>query len=878
MAVNEEVLLDIKVQNQDALNNIEKLSAANDKLKGTLLDIKKAVEAGQITDKDAASTRAVLNAQIKENTSGIRENSKEIKTNAASVASAGDSINGMRVRVTDLQKSYNSLSASAREGSVGRAISAEMLQLNTNVNKANLSVGNFKDNIGNYAGTLGMLPKPIQDIASSAEQTLGIFSKGFGGLKSATDEYIASIALQKEAQAAAIIADEAATSAELELSIAKAAGTATSEQAAAADSLRATATAAATVATETGTGAMKLFKVALASTGIGLIVIALGALVSYFTSTNEGAKQFQRVMSGVNAVIQEGVKFMGSLGKLIVDVLTGNVKELGNDVKNIGDNWKNASGNIEKNYELGNKIADQRQKLTKAEREFSNEKIRQQGIIDVLALKIRQSDLSPAERKKAADQTLKIDNELHQKEMYFANENLRIVQLEQSVKSKKDLQAIQDAKNRVTQTIAEDNRFEQSVKNRVGRVNNTLAKAADTKEAREIKSTQTILNERGKVLDNENKTELILEENYNKRTEKIKKLYTDEISLIDKQSSFEKWTSDKIEAAKAVVFDKERKRLEDIATIRTNLLIDQMQKELKIIQLQEDEKTVIGGKTFQMQKDDLQRNYNASVEQNRLKLENDKNYVDQSDLINQQFATDSANLDNSISENRKQLWSNDIENQLTFAASGLDRETELKKQALDIQRINELKNANLTATEKENINKKYAKAERDLDRMSLQTKLSIASSTANSLAEIFGKTTQAGKVAASIGITIDSIAGSIKAFNSMAEIPVVGPALGVIAADGVIATGVQAVKQVWAVSESGTSTVPNTSSPVTSVATPGSSTIYTNLPTISSMYGSNASQNETAQIIAQSVPNPVVSVTEITTMQNVVSVKENSKL
>ena len=35
MAVNEEILLDIKVQNQDALTNIAKLTAANNELKSS---------------------------------------------------------------------------------------------------------------------------------------------------------------------------------------------------------------------------------------------------------------------------------------------------------------------------------------------------------------------------------------------------------------------------------------------------------------------------------------------------------------------------------------------------------------------------------------------------------------------------------------------------------------------------------------------------------------------------------------------------------------------------------------------------------------------------------------------------------------------------
>jgi len=143
-----------------------------------------------------------------------------------------------------------------------------------------------------------------------------------------------------------------------------------------------------------------------------------------------------------------------------------------------------------------------------------------------------------------------------------------------------------------------------------------------------------------------------------------------------------------------------------------------------------------------------------------------------------------------------------------------------KKRLLEAERQLELESAKKTGSDVDTINKKYKAKERDLDRASLEFKLNIASQTANSLAAIFGKTTKAGKAAASAGIAIDSIAGAIKAFNSMAEIPVVGPVLGAIAAAGVIATGVQSIKDVWAVSETGTTGISGGSSASTPTLPP----------------------------------------------------------
>ena len=126
-------------------------------------------------------------------------------------------------------------------------------------------------------------------------------------------------------------------------------------------------------------------------------------------------------------------------------------------------------------------------------------------------------------------------------------------------------------------------------------------------------------------------------------------------------------------------------------------------------------------------------------------------------------------------------------------------------------------------------------------------------------------------------MAIETYKGAQNAIATMGTTPW-GMILGIAQAAVITAGGVKAIANINSVSEKGESSVSSSASSAASSATQSTGTIYTNLPTISSMYGSNASQNETAQIIAQSAAAPVVSVTEITNMQNTVQVKENSKL
>ena len=80
--------------------------------------------------------------------------------------------------------------------------------------------------------------------------------------------------------------------------------------------------------------------------------------------------------------------------------------------------------------------------------------------------------------------------------------------------------------------------------------------------------------------------------------------------------------------------------------------------------------------------------------------------------------------------------------------------------------------------------------------MSSEEQLNIASSTAGSLATILGEETEAGKAMAIVQATIDTYASAQAAFKAMSGIPVVGPALGGIAAAAAVASGLANVKAI----------------------------------------------------------------------------------
>jgi len=80
---------------------------------------------------------------------------------------------------------------------------------------------------------------------------------------------------------------------------------------------------------------------AIAATGIGAIVVALGALVAYFTATEQGASQLEAIMSKLAIVTQVLTEELASIGKLLVDsfgdISKGIQEFLADPIKGLGE-------------------------------------------------------------------------------------------------------------------------------------------------------------------------------------------------------------------------------------------------------------------------------------------------------------------------------------------------------------------------------------------------------------------------------------------------------------------------------------------------------------------------------------------------------------
>jgi hypothetical protein len=138
----------------------------------------------------------------------------------------------------------------------------------------------------------------------------------------------------------------------------------------------------------------------------------------------------------------------------------------------------------------------------------------------------------------------------------------------------------------------------------------------------------------------------------------------------------------------------------------------------------------------------------------------------------------------------------DYENDLQLAQENMFAVLELERQGLEMKRQQEIEYAERIGADVEKINKKYADAEKEIDRAKTDAKLELASGFAGNLAAIFGEQTAIGKAAAVAETTINTYRSATAAYASLAPIPFVGPVLGVAAAGAAIANGLANVKRI----------------------------------------------------------------------------------
>ncbi len=182
---------------------------------------------------------------------------------------------------------------------------------------------------------------------------------------------------------------------------------------------------------------MNVLKVAMISTGIGALVVALGSLIAYFKNAEAGGDKFAKVLGTIKAVIGEVLQRVNLLGEAVFLLLKGRFKEAGEKAK---EAFKDLGKEIKAAAEAGAEAADRRDALEDKEIAFITKRQELENKI-AKAREIYSNEQSSAlEKEKAIKEAIAAQNELYSTQTALAQENLEIIKLENSTKERTNVQ------------------------------------------------------------------------------------------------------------------------------------------------------------------------------------------------------------------------------------------------------------------------------------------------------------------------------------------------------------------------------------------------------------------------------------------------------
>jgi hypothetical protein len=494
------------------------------------------------------------------------------------------------------------------------------------------------------------------------------------------------------------------------------------------------------MATETTTTSFKVMKTAIAATGIGLLVIGIGEVVSALSSFASSAEDAAAAQKELNKTIQDGADAALEGGKTYIDrqskLEVAQAKSAGKSAREI--------------YEI-------------------DKKWRQQRIDSLLRHYDDVVSIDAIAAKKSADEIkkIKIDDE--------------VAKLELEGQERKDLADKEKEKSDIAKQTALEKKKE------------AIALAKEMAAA-ELEASK-------KLIDLKNQIEVLgIEDEYKAKRKSIEQNLKKEIDEVNANEKL------KIETKNAIIAQLELKAKLDTEAANKEEQKDKLKKEeefqkelekvkleIKLAGIQDeyDKSKAQIESNYQLQFEDIDKNETYTAEQ-KLALKLALQQKENQELDKLKLDTDKKKMSDDIAELDKEIAKNstkfDIERGL------LDKKDLLLKESFDRNLINEKEyNAGVEAN---------AKARADIDKAETQAKIENAqkiSGLLSGLADVVGKETAAGKAFAIASATIDTYLAATKAYQSMSGIPIVGPALGAVAAGVAIAGGIKNVKAIMAV-------------------------------------------------------------------------------
>ena len=575
----------------------------------------------------------------------------------------------------------------------------------------------------------------------------------------------------------------------------------------------------------------KTLKGAIAATGIGALLLAIGSLISYFKSSEEGSRKLAIATEALSLIFGNLMEFAGQLGEMLVWVFENPKQALMNFVNLIKENIINRfEGLLELLPALGSAISELFSGNFSEAGKIATDAVAKVtlGVEDITD---KVSDMADS----AVEGFNKMSNAISEAvetatQLVDAQRALRNQQQELIVENAKLNQQLE-----LQQRIAEDTTLtyeeRKAALEQVGQAQVALAAnvAAQAKAEEDLLKLQI---ENANTYEEREELETQLAEATAARIEAQTALgiTQQEVGKITRELDQEEL--DRKRSINSILEDLRTANIDnELEAAREELRIaeENALAELEVLRATEEEKQAVRDEYAKL-KENLELETQAQINQklDELAAEAEQREIDRarSALVREEEAAIAEIEALGATEEQKQqlreLYAQkraDLEmttqekiNEILQAAELEDMEDPFEKAAreLEIQeqaQLAQLESLGASEAEKQKIIESFTNKRKDLaeeeakfkeniNKQATQATLDVASSAFGAVADIAGEGSELGKAAAVAQTTIDTYQAATAAYASTVGIPVVGPVLAPIAAGVAVAAGIANVNKI----------------------------------------------------------------------------------
>lgn len=553
---------------------------------------------------------------------------------------------------------------------------------------------------------------------------------------------------------------------------------------------------------------------------IAAIVLALVALYKAFTSTNDGADKMEQVMSGLGAVMDvirdRVLKVAGAIAKFFSGDFKGALADARSAVSGIGDEiaaeFQKAADATARLQEVEDAMRDLGVSRAKLNRDLAKTK---EIITD--------ENASFAEKKKAIEEVRIAEGKQTEQELENAKKKLKALQDKNNLSDKSD-EKLQEEANAQAAVYALEEKSAGDIRS-LNKQSRAIEKQEAAKAREEAqKAAEVAKAERQKLVEFTNKLTKLQQDNelalikdgYEKELKALENRIADEKrqnELSFKDKKINKDQLNQLNAALEIQGNLQRDGINEKHNKEVAAKEEAFQKELSDL----SNKIKIAGITDarQLEKTQLEIGYNEKLAQAITRYKDDATkFQEVKKLIDEQYRAEQQKLDEkNAAEDAKKKYEAESKRlaetvadpKTSFQAKkdALDAEVQLNQEAFDKKIITE----ELYLENK----RKLQKAGEDIGKAEVAAALDNAGKIGGlleNLSGLIGKQTAVGKAFSVANATIQAIQSAVSSYNAMAPIPIVGPALGAVAAGAALVSGFANVKKILSVKVPGQGDAP----------------------------------------------------------------------